>query len=176
MAEIKSTLELAMERTRHLTMSEDDKRKHAAQEFKDAVNGLALRFLNGQINPDRFQAEFSRLETGPFGKPEAATEIGRRIDPAADNSLLLDLIKNGLGYGISGIEAVLKKFREMLNSGKIQAAGRIGAYLLKEGISGSAVIPNLDVDKDLAVRHGEISEAFREELDAAIAQLKTSPL
>ena len=111
MAEIKSTLELAMERTRHLTMSEEDKRKHAAREFKEAVNRLTLRFLDGQIDLDRFQSEFSRLQPGLFGKAEAAAEIGRRIDPAADNSLVLDLIKHGLGYDISGIEAVLKKFQ-----------------------------------------------------------------
>ena len=111
MAEIKSTLELVMERTRHLTMSEEDKRKQAAKEFKEAVNRLALKYLDGQINLDRFQAEFSRLEAGASGKTEAAAEIGRRIDPAADNTLLLDLIKHGLGFDISGIEAILHQFQ-----------------------------------------------------------------
>lgn len=171
MAEIKSTLELAMERTRNLTMSEEDKRKQAAKEFKEAVNGLVLRFLNGQIDPDRFQAEFGRLETGAFGKLEAAAEIGRRITPAADNSLLLDLIKHGLGYDVSGIEAILKTFRERLDSEDRRAAERIRADLLNKGISGSAVIPDPDADKGRAARHEEILEAFGEELDAAIAQL-----
>ena len=172
MAEIKSTLELAMERTRHLTMTEEDKRKHAAREFKEAVNRLALRFLDGQIDLDRFQAEFSRLQPGLFGKAEAAAEIGRRIDPAADNSLVLDLIKHGLGYDISGIEAILKKFRETLHSEDRQAADRIRVGLLNKGISGSAVIPNLEADKDRATRREEILEAYREELYASIAQLK----
>ena len=171
MAEIKSTLELAMERTRHLTMSEEDKRNHAAREFKEIVNGLTLRYLEGQIDLDRFQAEFSRLQAGPFGKAEAAAEIGRRIDPTADNSLVLDLIKHGLGYDISGIEAILKKFSETLHSEDRRTAGRIRVDLLNKGISGSAVIPNLDADKDRAARREEIFEACREELDAAIAQL-----
>ncbi len=172
MAEIKSTLELAMERTRHLTMSEEDKRKQAVREFKEAVNRLTLRFLDGQINVDRFQSEFSRLQPGLFGKAEAAAEIGRRIDPAADNSLVLDLVKHGLGYDISGIEAILKKFRETLHSEDRQAADRIRVGLLNKGISGSAVIPNLEADKDRATRREEILEAYREELYASIAQLK----
>ena len=172
MAEIKSTLELAMERTRNLTMSEEDKRKQAAKEFKDAVNRLTLKYLNGQIDPDSFQAEFSRIETGPFGKSEAAAEIGRRIDPAVDNSLVLDLIKHGLGYGTSGIEAILKKSRETLHAEDRLAGDRIRADLLKKGISGSAVIPDLEADKDRATRRGEIFEAFRQELDATIAQLR----
>jgi hypothetical protein len=172
MAEIKSTLELAMERTRDLTMTEEDKRKHAAREFKEAVNRLVLRSLDGQIDPDRFRTEFGRLQTGPFGRAEAAAEIGRRIDPAADNTLVLDLIKHGLGYDISGIEAILKKFRETLHSEDRRTADRIRADLLNKGISGSAVIPNLDTDKDRAARRDEIFEAYREELDATVAQLQ----
>ncbi len=175
MAEIKSTLELAMERTRDLTMSEEDKREHAAREFKEAVNRLVLRFLDGQIDPDRFQAEFGRLPAGLFGRAEAAAEIGRRIDPAADNNLVLDLIKHGLGYDVSGIEAVLKKFREMLDSEDRRTAGHITADLLNRGISGSAVVPNLEADKDRAIRREEIFEACREEVDAAIAQLQNPP-
>ena len=171
MAEIKSTLELVMERTSHLSMSEEDKRKQAAKEFKEAVNRLALKYLDGQIDLDRFRAEFSRLKAGPSGKAEAAAEIGRRIDPAADNSLVLDLIKHGLGYDISDIEAVLKDFREKLHSVNDQAVERIRADLLKKGISGSAVVPNLETDKDHAGRIEEMLEALSEELAEKIARL-----
>ncbi len=62
MADIKSTLELVMERTRHLSMTEEDKRKQAAAAFKEAVSRLARKYLDGQINLDRFQAEFNQLE------------------------------------------------------------------------------------------------------------------
>jgi hypothetical protein len=171
MAEIKSTLELVMQRTRHLSMSEEDKRKQAAKEFKDAVNRLALKYLDGQINLDRFQAEFSRLEAGTSGKAEAAAEIGRRIAPTADNSLVLDLIKHGLGYDISGIEAILKNFREKFHAVDGEAVDRIRADLLKKGIFGSAVVPSLETDKDRAKRIEEMLEAFSEELAEKIARL-----
>src|SRR5208283_2360057 len=110
MAEIKSTLDLVMERTRHLRMTEEDKRKQAAAAFKEAVSRIARKYMDGQISLDKLQAELNQLEGGASGREEAAAEIGRRIDPYADNTLLLDLIKNGLGFDISRIEAILHHF------------------------------------------------------------------
>ena len=164
MAEIKSTLELVMQRTSHLSMSEEDKRKQAAKEFKEAVNRLALKYLDGQIDLDRFRAEFSRLKAGLFRQSGGSRRDWQANRPAADNSLVLDLIKHGLGYDISDIEAVLKDFREKLHSVNDQAVERIRADLLKKGISGSAVVPNLETDKDHA---GRIEEMF----DASVKRL-----
>jgi hypothetical protein len=172
MAEIKSTLELVMERTRHLYMTEEDKRKQAAEAFKEAVNRLARKCLDGQINLDRFQTELNQLGGGASGRKDAAAEIGRRIDPAADNALLLDFIKNGLGFDISGIEAILHHFSEAVHSEEDQAVERIKVDLLKKGIFGRAVIPNLEADKGWARRRKEMLETVRVELDAQIAQLK----
>ncbi|MGA3117510.1 MAG: hypothetical protein ABSF90_24125 [Syntrophobacteraceae bacterium] len=175
MAEIKSTLDLVMERTRHLRMTEEDKRKQAAAAFKEAVSRLARKYLDGQISLDKLQAELNQLEGGASGREEAAAEIGRRIDPYADNTLLLDLIKNGLGFDISRIEAILHHFRETVHSEEDQAVERVRADLLKKGISGSAVMPSLETDKDWARRRKEMLETVRVELDARIAQLKQHP-
>jgi len=172
MAEIKSTLDLVMERTRHLRMTEEDKRKQAAAAFKEAVSRLARKYLDGQISLDKLQAELNQLEGGASGREEAAAEIGRRIDPYADNTLLLDLIKNGLGFDISRIEAILHHFRETVHSEEDQAVERVRADLLKKGIFGNAVIPGLEADKGWASKRKEMLETVRVELDAQIAQLK----
>lgn len=58
MAEIKSTLELVMERTRNLSMSDEDKLEQAAKEFKDAVNRLCLKYLDGHIDIESFREKF----------------------------------------------------------------------------------------------------------------------
>ncbi|MFZ0927590.1 MAG: hypothetical protein WAN11_03255 [Syntrophobacteraceae bacterium] len=175
MAEIKSTMDLVMERTRHLRMTEEDKRKQAAAAFKEAVSRLARKYLDGQISLDKLQAELNQLEGGTSGREEAAAEIGRRIDPDADNTLLLELIKNGLGFDISRIEAILHHFRESVHSEEDRAVERIRADLLKKGIFGSAVIPSLETDKDWTRRRKEMLETVRAELDAQIAQLEQHP-
>jgi len=174
MAEIKSTLELVMERTRHLCMSEGDKQEQAAQEFKEALNRAVLKYLDGQIDLVRFQAEFGKLDGGPSARADAAAEIARRIDPAADNAILLDLIRHGLGCDISGIEAVLSDYRLTALAEDALAAKRIKSDLVKRGILGSAVVANLDMDKDRTKKLGEMVEAFKEGLAEKIACLRRS--
>ncbi len=116
MAEIKSTLELVMEKTRNLSMSEEDKQKQAAREFNEAVNRLVMKYVDGQIDLDEFRAELGRLEGSPSAKASAAAEIAMRVAPLADNQLLLDLMKHGFGGDISGIEALLSHFRQTIQA------------------------------------------------------------
>jgi hypothetical protein len=172
MAEIKSTLDLVMERTRHLRMTEEDKSKQAAAAFKEAVSRLARKYLDGRISLDKFKAELNQLGGGASCGEEAAAEIGRWIDPDADNTRVLDLMKNGLDFDISGIEAILHHFREKVHSEEDRAVERARVDLLKKGIFGNAVIPGLEADKGWASKRKEMLETVRVELDAQIAQLK----
>jgi hypothetical protein len=171
MAEIKSTLELVMERTRNLSMSDEDKREQAAKEFKDAVNRLCLKYLDRQIDLDGFQRDFSRLDSGPGARAEAAAEIARRLDPTADNGPVLDLIRHGLDYDISGFETILGHFQERVQVEDVRAADQVRMSLLDRGISGSAVTPNLETDRHRTAKLGELVGAFGEELAVEIAKL-----
>ncbi len=170
MAEIKSTLELVMEKTRNLCMTEEDKQKQVAREFRETVSRLTLKYLDRQIDLDKFKAELDRFgEVGSLDKTDGAFEIGKRIDPAADNTDLLDLIKLGLGFDVSGIEAALHHFKETLHREEDREAERVRVDLLGKGISGRAVIPNLEADKEWTKRRAGMLEAVREELAAQIA-------
>ncbi len=171
MAEIKSTLELALERTRHLHMTEEDKRRQADEEFIEAVCRLVSKRLDGQISIDRFKADLNRLgEMDTDRKMPAAAEVARRIDPAADNSPLLDLMQQGLGLDISGIEATLKHFAELLHSGEELAVERLRADLLKKGVFGDGVIPNVEADTEWRDKRREMLKAVKEELAAHSAR------
>ncbi len=168
MAEIKSTLELVMERTRNLTMSEEEKREQSAAEFKAGVNRLVQKYLDGQINLDRFRDELDRLEGGPSSRDAAIAQIAGRIEPSSNTGPLLDLLKKGLNKDTSRIEAALVNFHETLDRVDRRASDRIRAELLKSNISGGAVVPNLEADDD---RTGTIDAAhkiFRKELAALL--------
>ncbi len=165
MAEIKSTLELAMERTHHLRMSEEDKRRKSEEEFAEAVRGLVSRRLDGKSGLDGFISEMSALGAAhESGKMIAAVEIVSRIDPAADNSNLLELMRNGLSLETSGLEAVLHHFGLRLLSEKEARIARIEAELLRKQIWGEAVIPAVEIDRQWRKRLGEMVETVREEL------------
>ncbi|MDR3556393.1 MAG: hypothetical protein P4L55_16685 [Syntrophobacteraceae bacterium] len=172
MAEIKSTLELVMERTRHLQMTEEDKNRRAEEEFREAVRGLVSKRLDGQIGGDRFQTELNRLgerDNGP--KMRAAAEIAARIDPLTDNSPLLGLMEQELGIDVSGLEATLRDFGEQLHGEENRTVERTRAHLLKKGISGLAVIPNAEADREWLERRGEMVETVNKELVARAARL-----
>lgn len=167
MAEIKSTLELVMQRTRHLHMSEEDKRRQAEKEFTEAVSGLVSKHLDGQMGMDRFTRELNRLgEMDCTRKMLAAAEICMRIDPVADNSPLLQLIEDGLGLDVSGMEAALKQCRERLDREEDRAVARTRADLLQKGVSGAAVIPNIAKDMEWQDKRREMLQTLREELAA----------
>lgn len=174
MAEIKSTLELVMERTRNLSMSDEDKLEQAAKEFKDAVNRLCLKYLDGHIDIESFREKFSKLNGGPSARADAAAEIARRIDPTADNEPLLRLIRGGLEGDVTGIETILDDFHRRAGIEDARAVRQIGIRLLDRGILGSAVTPNLETDKDRTVKLDEMVKAFGDELAVKIAGLRDS--
>ncbi len=52
MAEIKSTLELALERTKHLVMSDDEKKQMKLEESLEKLPGKVQQYLDGTIKLD----------------------------------------------------------------------------------------------------------------------------
>lgn len=174
MAEIKSTMELVMERTRNLTMSEEERREQQAAEFRAGLNRLIQRYLQSDLDKDRFQKELSRLEKDFPGPdlPPAAAEIAKRIDPDEDNGPLLKLLRDGCEKDVAGIEALLGRYVENADLVAALASGKILEDLIKFGISGTAVIPNISADKDLAEERERMLEEFRVNLADQIGRLK----
>ncbi|MGC8492822.1 MAG: hypothetical protein ACP5SH_13900 [Syntrophobacteraceae bacterium] len=169
MAEIKSTLELVLERTQHLHMTEEDKRKQSEKEFSEALCRLVSKQLDGQLGLERFKDELGRLDELDGARTmRAAAEICGRIDPASDNSALLDLIEKGLGLDVSGMETALKRFGEKLRAAEDLAAEKNRTVLLQRGVSGAAVIPNLDADAQWQEKRREMVETVKGELAAQL--------
>jgi hypothetical protein len=61
MAEIKSTLDIIMERTRGLRMTGDEKRAFRGQETAGKIKGLVQKCLDGAIDLVRFQGQVTVL-------------------------------------------------------------------------------------------------------------------
>jgi hypothetical protein len=162
-----------MERTRHLTMSDSDKREQATAEFKTALNGLIQKYLDGDSDVDRFREQLSRLEKNcSFSNREIVVgEITRRIDPESDNRLLLDLLQSACGLNVAGIQVLLKECARAVDNLAETAGKRVTEDLKGNGISGSAVVPNLDSDKTWVMRRKEIVEQCRESLKAEVCRL-----
>ncbi|MHC1726390.1 MAG: hypothetical protein AB9866_10335 [Syntrophobacteraceae bacterium] len=172
MADIKSTLDLVMERTRHLSMSEEDRREQAAAELKANINRLTQKYLDGTIDSGKFHDEFTRLEgaSSPSARAIAVAEIGRRIELTLDNRSILELLKHGVGIDVSVVESILDRYRITVAAEERDVTEQLRKSLLKEGISGSAVVPNPEANNAWAMRREEIAEQARLGLLEAIGQ------
>jgi hypothetical protein len=149
MAEIKSTLELVMERTRHLKQSEEEKREQAVSEFKKSLNGLIQRFLDGELTPERFRQDL-QLAQETCHVTDSATildEFFKRLDLDGDHTSTLILLKEGFGIDPTGITGVFDEYRQAVNRVALDRTDEIRKELAeKQGVSGTAVVPNLAAD------------------------------
>lgn len=146
MAEIKSTLDLIMERTKNLTLTEEEKDAIRTREGKAKVRGWFQRYTNGVLtildlgkNMEQERASF----------PEAAAllreECLAHIDPEGDNQMIFQIMEEILGIDPGPFQSLVDHFqeeREQLRSGATRDALDT---LHAQGIKGAAVIPNLNI-------------------------------
>jgi hypothetical protein len=139
-----------MERTKNLTLSENEKKEIEEKELKEKVRGLIQRSIDGTLLP----AELDRELTGELEKhPDSAKDILRaeitgRLDPHGNNDRLLETLERYVGIKKESVEELLDTFRSRaeIEQGRIRAAMK--ARLADESITGSAVIPNTDKDRE----------------------------
>ncbi|MGV8074515.1 MAG: hypothetical protein AB2L11_08170 [Syntrophobacteraceae bacterium] len=175
MGEIKSTLELVMERTRNLTLSEDERREQMISEFRKNINGLLQRFQDGVLPLRDFTIDFQRLQEPSklSAKETLLEEIAKRLDPDRNNEQMLLLLSEYCGAKAMGIETVLSEYASKIKTGAEQTAAKLKEELSsKQGIYGSAVVPNLEADADWASEKQHMRNFFHKKLSAEIKALK----
>ncbi len=62
MAEIKSTLDIVMQRTKGLRMSEADREQMHQEDLSQKAKGLCNRYLDGQINWEAVEGDFQKRD------------------------------------------------------------------------------------------------------------------
>ena len=95
MAEIKSTLDLVMERTRHLTMSTEERAGQQKKDFEKKLNGLLQQYEDKVLALDELMERISALKADQHLDDDlsVASAVVQRIQPGMDNAHWLALIK-----------------------------------------------------------------------------------
>ena len=129
MGEIKSTLDLVMERTRHLSMSTQEKLQQRQANFAKRLQGLLQQYADGAMAVNRLrdrinalQAEFSMTDREPV-----LTAIIERIDPEKDNQSWLALLADlapAIGQALEKVIETFQKEKSRISAGEWAAAGR----------------------------------------------------
>jgi hypothetical protein len=145
MGEIKSTLDLVMERTRHLSLSAEEKEAQRREDFGKRLQGLLQQYADGAMPMDELQDRMAALgkETGITDKRLAVKAMLQRIDPDQDDDRWLALLEHlapNVGRPLVAILAAYKEDQAVLmQTGQQELRDRL---FRNHGITGSAVVPN----------------------------------
>lgn len=168
MAEIKSTLDLIMEKTRHLSMNEDEKSALKNQELAQKVRGIAHAFLRGDKNIRFFVQEMNRF---PPDQQEEARRLCldcflEQITPFDDNHRPLKGVENLLDKAAREHwdntlgemkKTVLEKQARVLEAVEEQTR----QVLASKGLQGPALLPGSEQSPRWKEEREKLVETFR---------------
>lgn len=174
MSEIKSTLDLVMEKTRHLTLSPEEKEAQHRIEAENRLKGLLQKYKDNLLRKENLKKELDSLKTtyGLNVDKILADLLLNRLNLGRNNSLFLDLLNDFCELNVKGLEAIFQKFREAVRSATEERVEHIRSDLAKNRcISGSAVVPNLESDKEWMSLLGRIQNEYNQMLNRERAAL-----
>ena len=149
MGEIKSTLDLVMEKTKNLTFSVEEKQAQKQKETESRIKGLLQKFQDGLLAKDQLKTDYKSLKKDSDLSDDVPmiNEIFSRLDPNRDNQHLLELLGECCRVNPAAIRTIIDDCR----SAYLKAAGGRKAQLKEDlartyAVSGTAVVPNLEAD------------------------------
>ena len=163
MAEIKSTLDLVMEKTRHLTLSDEEKQEQKEKVFRKKLKGPAQKFQDHTINKRELKKEINNLLKTYGLKDEAIIirEFLNRLGFNQDNQSLLALLNELWSVDIIKLEAIFNNYNETIQIEAQKRMEEIKENLAqKRFISGSAVVPNISSDDEWIRKIQDIKDKF----------------
>ena len=150
MAEIKSTLDIIMEKAKKFSVTEEEKQGFKRQELEGKIKGLVQKALDGVLDYGRFQTEVVALQAKEkdLVDPVLKDEVVARLEVEANSDALLKILENAAGSAKGAVKKVLTDFELKAEKQKDSRRKTLLESFRKKGISGSAVLPNLDADPE----------------------------
>jgi len=166
MAEIKSTLEIIMEKARKFSVTEEEKKGFKRRELEGKIKGLVQKALDGMLGSERFQAEILALQAKDKDQVDQVLkeELVTRLELEENSQELLKMLEYVAGSTSSGVRKVMADFAKKGEKQKEIRRKILLESFMKKGVSGSAVVPNLDADPEWARARSEIRQQLREEI------------
>ena len=164
MGEIKSTLDLVLEKTRHLSQTSEEKRAQAKKDAESRINGLLQKYMDGLFTIEQLQRDYEKFKA-ELKLPNHSVLAGQvisRLDPAQDNRALFHVLDQCCHLNSSGLADVIHAYQAGYHTAAHSRMESLKESLAqKHAISGSAVVPNLASD-----------EIWHQEARAMISEVK----
>jgi len=166
MAEIRSTLDIIMEKAKNLTVTDEDKKDFVEKEVQGRVKGLFQKYLDGILSIKQLKAEMASFDEGqqPAAKKELWNVCLTAMTVAGDNQPLFEMLDQLLGCHMEPVLDLIDEFqaqRKKEHSKRSKAQVQTFKGL---GVSGSAVIPNLRANPSWRSYLSHMEDRFQEKL------------
>jgi len=170
MAEIKSTLDIIMEKAKRFSVTEEEKKGFKRQELEGKIRGLVQKIVDGVMGSEKFQVELVALQPRERDLVDQVLkeEVVSRIEPGVNSEALLRILEGIAGRSSAAIREVLAEFEEKAEKQKESRREKMLENFKEKGISGSAVLPNLDADPEWLRTRSEVKRQLQEEVRKAI--------
>ncbi|OPY77445.1 MAG: hypothetical protein A4E64_01117 [Syntrophorhabdus sp. PtaU1.Bin058] len=170
MAEIKSAIELAMEKTKSLGMDEKERELFARKDIENKVRVILRRYQEDMIDDHGVQKELNNIDGDESLKAKVLCDaLIEGFDVTGDNKRIFALFHlTGCGLderlGVE-LEALQENFTREMEKRRMIVAARIGDKLKTAGITGSSIEPNIEEWDEWKETLDEVARAFSERVD-----------
>jgi hypothetical protein len=167
MAEIKSTLDLIMERTKDLTMTVDEKKALQRKEWEGRVKGWVQKYIGGTMPLEDLKIQVESCQSKIQDLPDIIkAEVVQHIHPENDNAPLLQLLEEALDTSAKPIVDLMTRFQDTINANMISRRDIVKKALEQKKVYGSAVIPNVDHDREWQEYVQNLRAGFRDQVSS----------
>ncbi len=170
MAEIKSAIELAMEKTKGLEMDEKERRSFARKDIENRIRAILRRYYEGMIDGDDVQKELSAVQGDPETKKGILLDLLiEGFDVRGDNDRVFALFHSS-GIGLeehlgNELEGLQGSFVRELEKRRMAIKSRIDDKLRTAGITGTGVEPNIEAWDEWQEAVDETANALNKRLE-----------
>lgn len=173
MGEIKSTLDLVMERTRHLSLTAHERAQQQQDEFDKRLQGLLQQYEDESLTADELEGRISDLQVELKIDDASLIVAGviKRIDPDQENQVRLSFLSTIAPDLAAPIAETLTDHLERQAATLAASETRLQAQLAGvHGIRGSAVIANPEKDPECQQALGDLRQATLARVDVIAGQ------
>ncbi len=178
MAEIKSTLELAMERTKRFAVSEEEKDAIKQNEILQKATSLFHRYREGHLPLNDILKETERMErkTAIRVKEYLLSQWIDALSLDDENERILKGVESFKGRSIADVKQEFRQLASQYQGEKEKAKEKVRVQLIealkKEGIWGSAVEPKLEGSQLWQKENENLEQSYRMKLEEIKEQFR----
>jgi hypothetical protein len=144
MAKIKSTLDLVMERTKNLNMTDADRERLRTKEETDLVRAWLQRYFDGRIDADEIRRNLdANIQTLPGIREILKRVLISHVRPEYDNTAIIHALERVFDISAQPVEELIASCRTHLDTNMHRYLEQLGSDLKRDGIYGTSVVPNV---------------------------------